>query len=446
MIERPDRRQFIHAGLLAGASLCTGCGGDPQDLFFSDELTIRLYTPWPVAIRQSWGQAFAEWLLANGRRPFRIDWKTIPETGLATGLRLAKRSADGLLGGHFSIHSRFKTSATGYERLGPVRLPVVRYEDNSGVAVAGPTKPVGWAFIEGIQDWGTTGYRLELGDVMADPLAACYSTAIWNSAPDAASAYARWVLQTRINAFSTQPGHARLGLEAMPLGAEAQMAAGVWRGGPGLKSALGIDSEEMIHWPEALSLFASPDNNKTAHFLEFCRATGRLRPPQQLESTSGLETSFRHDLAKIILVELAEDLGQTWEILSSPQNGQIETNTQAPGTFLKKAETYLVQQPPWPPASITDLAKRRGFEYVVALVEQLAADGDQRDWLIREFQRSPEPFDHTRLDTALGGALLDCIRFRVWLRAEWRAWVAQRCRRTRRVFEQGDFEAGPGDA
>lgn len=441
---RPDRRQFIHAGLMAGSLLGTGCGGDPANLFINRETTILLYSPWSEAVRQAWDKAFSEWLVANGRPVFQIAWKPVPESGVVAAGQMARNSADGVLGGHFADHHEFQMLATTSDRLQPVRMPVVVQEDASGKAVPLPNKPLGWAAVDGMDTWAATGFGLDLGDPLAEPLSQVYSEAIWKSAPDAASAYARWVLLGRTRHLPLSPGRARLSFGAFVAGQVNLPVTGVWRGGNGLKSALGIDSGEAVHWPEALSLFASTDNFKIAQFMEFCRSTGKMRPPAPLDSASGLADSFRHELAWVVLYDVSADLSQTWKLLFKPRTSDVQVITQQMSAFHKRAEAYLAQRPPWPPASVTDLTKRRGFEYVVALIEQIAADGDQRDWLIREFQNEPQPVDPAMLDEALGGGLLKNVRLRAWLRAEWRAWVAQRCRRTRRLFEQGDFDTVPG--
>ncbi|MFM7591112.1 MAG: hypothetical protein ACKO85_04890, partial [Isosphaeraceae bacterium] len=364
--------------------------------------------------------------------------------GLVAAGQMAKRSADGLLGGHFASHDSFKNQARLFAQLTPVRVPVVVHEDAAGNRLPLPNKPWGWAAVEGVNNLASHGLGLEAGDPLTNPLAQSYAAAVWNSAPDAAAGYARWVLLSRVSHLSVATGRARFGLDPREATLQNQLTSGVWRGGNGLKTALGIDSGEEVHWPEALSLFSPTDSFKMVQLIDFCRATGRFKPAVLLQASGSLADSFRHDLARVILFDLSEDLSATWQLLFKPQSGDIQAITPAMSAFHKRAEAYLAERPPWPPASVTDLTKRRGFEYVVALIEQIAADGDQRDWLIREFQKEPQPLDPALLDESLGGGLLKNVRFRAWLRAEWRAWVAQRCRRTRRLFQQGDFETMPG--
>ena len=80
---------------------------------------------------------------------------------------------------------------------------------------------------------------------------------------------------------------------------------------------------------------------------------------------------------------------------------------------------------------------KRGFEYVVALAEQLAVDQNQRDWLIQEFGKPESATDFRMLETADNGRLGDSARFANWLNAEWTAWIRQRCRRAERYSKSG---------
>jgi hypothetical protein len=201
----------------------------------------------------------------------------------------------------------------------------------------------------------------------------------------------------------------------------------IWKGGPALTKALGMSEAGPIYWPECLSLWKSPQplNIQIDTFQEFCHKTNRLTGVLNPDESTTSKHAISDDLASIILFECRSDIQNAW--------GTIENST---GELRQRAEKYLTELPPWPPASIQDLQKRRGFEYIVALVEQMAADGDERDWLIREFQNPETNVNPEVLDQALNGHLQGSIRFRTWLRAEWTAWIRQRCRRVTRYLAE----------
>lgn len=66
----------------------------------------------------------------------------------------------------------------------------------------------------------------------------------------------------------------------------------------------------------------------------------------------------------------------------------------------------------------------------------MAADAGERDWLIQEFQSPQDLLNLQKLDQAQNGLLQNSIRFRAWLKAEWRAWIQQRCRRVNRYLKE----------
>ncbi|GIW89020.1 MAG: hypothetical protein KatS3mg108_3344 [Isosphaeraceae bacterium] len=104
----------------------------------------------------------------------------------------------------------------------------------------------------------------------------------------------------------------------------------------------------------------------------------------------------------------------------------------------QRAQSWLAQPPPWPPASVTALRLRRdGDRLVDDLISHLVPTAVERRALAQEWLREPRPLD---------AALLDAIHwtdrpfFAAWLRAEWTAWCRQRYRRARRLaLGQGDL-------
>jgi hypothetical protein len=198
-----------------------------------------------------------------------------------------------------------------------------------------------------------------------------------------------------------------------------------WCGGPALQKALGLEPDEPLHWPEGVTFFESAAVRASDRelFKQFCLETKKLVLKPASGSTR--QHPFVMDLAATLLDQCRPELLAAWEVID-----------QSTGEERLRTERYLAERPPWPPASVQDLAKRRGFEYVVALVEQLAVDGDERDWMIHQFQQPSGLVDLVRLEKSVDGKLENSIRFRSWLRAEWAAWVRQRCRRVQRFLTE----------
>lgn len=103
------------------------------------------------------------------------------------------------------------------------------------------------------------------------------------------------------------------------------------------------------------------------------------------------------------------------------------------------AAIWMVQPPPWPPASIQILQKRTDAEVLLsALVDQLTDDPEVRAWLSTSWKHSEhsQAIDGERLQElarAASGRLVAEPRFRAWLRGEWTAWARQRYRRVERL-------------
>lgn len=103
------------------------------------------------------------------------------------------------------------------------------------------------------------------------------------------------------------------------------------------------------------------------------------------------------------------------------------------------ALAWLVEPPPWPPASVAKLLARpdqSGDELVLRLAESIVPDPSRRDALVRSWLEPPRPIDGAlaiKLAALSEGSLLQEPRLRDWLRAEWTAWARQRFRRVARL-------------
>ena len=104
----------------------------------------------------------------------------------------------------------------------------------------------------------------------------------------------------------------------------------------------------------------------------------------------------------------------------------------------EQARAWLLEPPPWPPASVAKYLSREG-ERAMALIETLSAEvapePPARAWLLRSWLAPARPVDLSLLSElthAADGRLCREPRFRAWLREEWTAWARQRYRRVAR--------------
>jgi hypothetical protein len=154
--------------------------------------------------------------------------------------------------------------------------------------------------------------------------------------------------------------------------------------------------------------------------------SGSPRPapvPAALPSPSPLLTT----LLGAALVDAQPELARAWERLRRAE-------------MPPRLVAFLVEPPPWPPASITRLQADPGRgELVDALAEHLAPNLEARFWLSESWKRPQRPVDLallTQIEQAAGGQLLREPAFRVWLRGEWTTWARQRYRRVSRQADQ----------
>lgn len=112
----------------------------------------------------------------------------------------------------------------------------------------------------------------------------------------------------------------------------------------------------------------------------------------------------------------------------------LERASRPPG-----ATAWLVEPPPWPPASVSKLLERpdqSGDALVLRLAESIVPDPTRRAALVRSWLEPRRPIDGAlarNLAALADGSLLSEPRLRDWLRAEWTAWARQRFRRVARL-------------
>ena len=426
-----SRRAVLHGAFLSCASGCSSSISPYLTYTKSRPHSIRLVTPWDKSLQTNWTKDFTNWILASNQATVNVSWLVVSENELSRTPpeRLAQIS-DGLLGGHHAIHRKFQSFPVTTQALKPVRVPIVsKFPDSSrGRSKANTLSTstnLSWSNTGDPNLWPVIDQFLKLPDPQTDLLSQAYTSSVFRSAPDQATGFARWIRLARQVHPMQAPDTDKSSI--VSLDSITKQNLEIWKGGTGLTTALGMSEAGPIYWPECLSLWKSPQppSSQTDTFQEFCRKSNRLTGVLNPDESTTRAHASTNDLASIILFECRSDIQTAW--------GTIENST---GEIRQRAEKYLTELPPWPPASIQDLQKRRGFEYVVALVEQMASDGDERDWLIREFQNQETKVNLEVLDQALNGHLQGSIRFRTWLRAEWTAWIRQRCRRVTRYLTE----------
>jgi hypothetical protein len=148
---------------------------------------------------------------------------------------------------------------------------------------------------------------------------------------------------------------------------------------------------------------------------------------------SDLVGSLVADLLGATLVDSQDELWTAWRALEGRSDRE-------------RALAWLVEPPPWPPASVSRYLGREG-ERAMALIETLSVEvapaAPARAWLKRSWLSPPRKVDQVflaELSQAAGGELCREPRFRAWLREEWTAWARQRYRRVAR-WAQGDQRA-----
>lgn len=422
---RQSRREILVSGLSLAIS---GCSGQVFRDLLTSQNSLLFLSPWSEEVCRELNSAFQAWRKSRQLNDVKIIWLPVDEnelqsTGLLTGLPV-----DALVGCHKDLHRKWFSSNFKTYDLEPVRrLFIVPDPHDAAGSVKTSEKLSGWTSTSDINAWGRTGTGLQLGSANISQIANVYLQAIWDSAPDASSGYARWVLLCRF-LDGIRPDQDQLVLES-PDDSKWGSRLQPLLTSQALNRAMGIEADESQFWPESISFSAQNSDllELREQFLRFLRETDRLRTTTGLTPASVFRDSFRRDLATIVTHDLRDKIREVWRVIE-PAGGELRT----------RVETYLTELPPWPPASVTSLQKRRGFEFVVALIEQVAANGDQRTWLVQNFQEAPNPLQMELLDQALDGSFLKNIRFRAWIRAEWKAWINQRCRRAIRYVLDGE--------
>jgi hypothetical protein len=369
---------------------------------------------------------FAAALNDPDRPPPRIGWVRVDPDGGAALERLVAsgRPLDAIAGGDAPLFDRLARAG----RLAPAPWRVLRavrvglavrpdvLQDHALTLDAAAPAPALFAALSRPEMAGLVA----LDDPRRDPATLGLFAARLAAGPDFAAAYADLVrLAARCAPAGARPGAALARLARGELAAAPALA-----GTPPVVEFHGL-ATGPVEGVAALAAAPHPDLAR-----RFVAAVAPEGPPPGGASVPG---DLLATLLGAALVDAQPELvaaASALDALPDPARAAA-------------LEAFLVEAPPWPPASVQRLAARGRRDLVEALAAQVAPDLERRYWLLQDWEAAPPAarIDGDRLANLAGavdGTLLAEPRLRAWLEAEWRTWTGQR---GRRVARQARVEA-----
>ncbi len=417
--ERIGLRAVVLA-LAAVGCIIAGCGRSGPD-------RLLVATTWPKPDRDRLESEFQGWVAAShdhlGHRAVFLEW--MPVASERTLIAAARRAdpPEVLLGGSATTF----TLLTAQNQLSPIdsagsslwcgaRRPEARDEDRiprsaprgSADAGEGPNDEIA-VDAESVAT-GNPGFK----DPRSDP----------------ASLF--WALN-QLERGRWDEGFARLVQFAATQGRIARRPGPdflIDRGGEsGLTAAPGATADSSVHREGAAIPRSARNQDLAQGFLRFLVETNRAAPGAIAPEIRSAENpdfgSLAADLLGATLVDSQDELWSAWRSLASLDDS-------------RQARDWLVEPPPWPPASVARYLGREGdkaMSLIETLAGELAPDPSVRSWLIRSWLSPRRPVDDKLLSDlarAAGGRLCREPGFRAWLREEWTASARQRYRRVAR--------------
>jgi hypothetical protein len=173
---------------------------------------------------------------------------------------------------------------------------------------------------------------------------------------------------------------------------------------------------------EPIAIVGGRADSATAEFLRALDA----RPIEAIHARAATLEPVLLELAGACFVDASAELHRAIEIeprLSSRHRG------------------FLLEPPPWPPASVTRLREQASSGSVEAgrwletLAREIEPDDERRARVLESWESLPRAVDSELLDLLVSelSTASPNPRFRSWLRAEWTAWARQRFRRVVRL-------------
>jgi hypothetical protein len=400
--------------------------------------SLVIASTWSEAERTELEQAFEHWLASGpkGSRTFgRIEWvrldprddltRVLPHPGRPWPLR--SQAPDVVLGGP---ESRYRQLAL---------LGRLEADDGSGAAswFILRRSPIGWAQARSeppVEERADAAARPAgraartprpgptFDDPRHDPLALAWAEGELESG-DWAGGYARLVRAAAgARRIGRAPGSALAAVERGEADSTPAIASSVARSRGRVEF---VSVPRAPDWIEGVAIVKDGKHkDRAALFLQFLAGRGMAAPPQVNATSRAHIDSIVADLLGATLVDAQDELWAAWA--ARARSGHPE-----------RAEMWMTQGPPWPPASVTKLLEGDASGSLAAtLADLLAPDPDLRAWLLRSWLGAPRLIDGRFIDDLAGaveGRLAREPRFRAWLRAEWTAWARQRYRRVART-------------
>jgi len=423
-------------GLLLSTYLF-GCAGEGEELV--------IVTPWPEADRSDIAADFRLWAAATPGTtsgPARITWIALAPGDDVTRVVRRRVAPDLVLGTPAADLRRLARDEwlVPVERTahplwcvtwrGPLELALntAALRGDRAVAVAGegnsaPEPPTERAVTVAFDDFRHDPVALEWarGELAAGSWAEGYARLV------------KWADDPR--RVGRQAGSALAAFER----GEAAMVPWVGIAGRSLVHRRGIilvsEPKEPAEWVEGVALVRGGRNPALAQeFVRFLAERGQADSPSPSDAVGKGDpdsvddpgvAALLADLMGSTLVDAQDELWAAWATLAAAGHPE-------------RAERWLTEPPPWPPASVDKLLKRgeEGAALLETLTVEIAPEADVRNWLLRSWLAPPRHVDGrllAELAGATGGRLAREPRFRAWLRGEWTAWARQRYRRVARL-------------
>jgi hypothetical protein len=412
------RAFVLHPGRwLVGLVLCVaGCGCSSQ----ADTLLVA--SSWPEADRRDLTSAFGVWAAANPDAvagSAQIRWITLaPGDDL---LRVARRrvAPDVILGGVSGDYQRLaragklvpiertKHPVWCVARRGPIGLEVGRRSPRGAIPAGTPT----------------------FDDFRRDPVALAWAKGQL-TAEGWPEGYAQLVKAAgNRRRIGRQAGAALAAVErgeAQSTPWPAPRAVGR-PDGPELPAFTDL---KLGDWIEGVGIIRGGSNPSLAQeFIRFLEDRGLAESPRtdDLRVEPDVDPLLA-DLLGATLVDAQDELWAAWRRLEAAGHPE-------------KAERWMTEAPPWPPASIGRMMHQgeAGAALLETLMAELVPESEPRAWLVRSWDVATRPIDGVVLTEFAGahdGRLMAEPRLRAWLRSEWTAWARQRYRRVARLAEK----------
>jgi hypothetical protein len=394
--------------MLLGASLglfgCARVGG--EDLIIASS--------WPQAERAVLEAGFRRWVATSPEakhEPIRIGWVLLSPSDELARVAGRRGPVDLVLGGPASSYRRL-------EREGRL-IPAGR--EGHPAWLVSRRSPIGLAMNPKI---AKARNALTFDDPRQDPVSLAWAKGQLG-AGTWAEGYARLIRGAGSpRRIGRQAGAA---LAAVERGEAALTPALPPRGADRRARLLFLPDDDAPEWVEGVAIVRGGRHPARAQeFLGFLAGRGQAQPTPAGASDAPESEALLADLLGATLVDAQDELWAAWAALAALGHPE-------------RAERWMTEPPPWPPASVAKILRRGDDARALldTLAAEIAPEADARAWLVRSW-RTAKPIDGdflTELATANGGRLAREPRFHAWLRAEWTAWARQRYRRVSWLVE-----------